>query len=80
MAQELIYNGLAGHTQLKFKCMECGLHFIVCTWYPERHGVMTEYCPECGQDEGRFMMWSEPSELPIFAVVPGNAQVVDIRL
>ena len=80
MAQELIYNGLSGHTQLKFKCMMCGLHFIVCTWRPEKHSVISEYCPECGQHNGRFIMWSEPSDLPIFAVVPGNAQVADIRL
>ena len=62
------------HTQLKFKCLQCSLHFVVCTWYPERHGVMAVYCPECGQHEGAFIMWAEPSQDFIFQVVPGNAQ------
>lgn len=68
------------HTQLKFKCTICGLHFIVCTWQPERHGVMAEYCPECGQHEGRFVLWSEPSDLHIFEVVPGQSQMIDLKL
>ena len=60
--------------QVRAKCMECGLHFTVHTWYPERHVGTTLYCPECGQHEQRFMTWVAEVEGEIFQHVPGDAR------
>ena len=38
----------SGHTQLKCKCVSCGLHFIILTWEPETHKAESIVCPECG--------------------------------
>lgn len=70
----------SNHTQLKMKCLECGLHFVICTWYPEKHGVATAHCPECGQHDRRFIMWREESEDFIFQVVPGKAAIAGFGL
>ena len=59
------------YTQLRTKCMMCGLHFIVCTWNPEAHATTTMYCPECGQHEGRFFIWAVEVEGQIYEAVPG---------
>ena len=64
------------HTQLKIKCMGCGLHFIICTEEKGRHSNETIYCPECGQREGRYIMWSEEVHNPIYTVVPGTADLL----
>ena len=37
-----------------FKCMKCGLHFVLFSWAEGRHRPDTIACPECGQC-GRFM-------------------------
>lgn len=65
---------IESHTQLKAKCLECGLHIIVCTERPETHTAKTLYCPECGQRNGQFMTWVETIPEPIYRVVPGNAK------
>ena len=57
-------------TILSTKCMNCGLHFNVYTWEPDRHSANTLYCPECGQHEGRFMVWRADVTEPIFVHVP----------
>ena len=62
----------ATYTQLRVKCMKCGLHFIVCTWSPEQHANTTMYCPECGQHEGTFFIWEAEVEGFIFQAVPGS--------
>ena len=69
----------ARHTQIKAKCLSCSLHFIVCTEDPKRHSAQTLHCPECGQHEGNFVVWQEPSYQFIFQVVPGaSASLVAI--
>ncbi len=65
------------HTQVKFKCFSCGLHFVVCTWEPEKHNASSAHCPECGQHRGEFLVWKEDSKRPIFEIVPGAAVFVD---
>ena len=66
------------YTQLKCKCRECGLHFVVCTWKPESHASTTLYCPECGQHDGKYMLWAEEIEGDIFSLVPGNAEPISL--
>ncbi len=63
------------HTQLKAKCISCDLHFVVCTWYPEQHSTKTLHCPECGQNNGKFITWSEAVAEPICFMVPGQASM-----
>ena len=70
----------ATYTQLRSKCLECGLHFVICTDYPDwwkkkvtgRQRQTPMYCPECGQHKGRFAIWE--AEVPgfIFQAVPGD--------
>jgi len=68
------------HTQIKVKCLKCGLHFIIFTWNKESHSLHTLYCPECGQHEGKFVIWQEDSNKQIFEFVPGlNAKLTDIK-
>jgi len=68
------------HTQVKCKCAACQLHFIVCTWHPEKHSAKSLYCPECGQCVGKFTVWSEAVPQPIFTVVPGAARIEGIGI
>ena len=72
-------NDVATYTQYRVKCGECGLHFIICTDYPEQHAVTTMYCPECGQHNGRFVVWQDEVEGFIFQAVPGDALLVNIN-
>lgn len=65
----------------KFKCMDCHLHFIVCSWgekWPEgsRQGLsrLPPFCPECGAN-GHFIRWSEQTEREICEFVPGGAAI-----
>ena len=63
------------YTQLRIKCLECGLHFVVCTWNTEGHGASTLYCPKCGQHGGRYLIWSTEVDEQIFELVPGDAEL-----
>jgi len=63
-------------TQVKAKCLNCSLHFIVCTDSPERHSAATLICPECAQCQGRFLLWYQRMFGFIFQVVPGRQQSV----
>jgi hypothetical protein len=67
-------------TMLKCKCLQCGLHFALCTWYPDRHSGSTIYCPECGQRGQGMLLWQEHVNQPISETVPGGAQEVQCTL
>ena len=70
----------ASYTQYRIKCGACGLHFIICTDYPESHATTTMYCPECGQHDGKFMVWQCEVEGFIFQAVPGStASLININ-
>lgn len=71
-------NTTATYTQLRCKCTQCGLHFIICTWYPEAHGASTIHCPECGNHGRRFLVWQVEIEGYIFQAVPGDATILDV--
>ena len=63
------------HTQIKVKCIDCGLHFVICTWNRDQWIKIPPrkiYCPECGKND-RQLIWSEDSQQEINNVVPGNA-------
>ncbi|SHN73505.1 HNH endonuclease [Bradyrhizobium erythrophlei] len=64
------------YTMLKAKCLHCSLHFIVCTDFPERHSHATLICPECGQQQGAFLIWHQQMFGFIFQSVPGRQQAV----
>lgn len=66
----------AAYTRIKAKCMQCSLHFVICSWYPERHSAKSLHCPECGQHEGAFMVWSERVDGSVSQEVPGAAVAV----
>lgn len=66
------------HTQLKIKCRKCGLHFIIATWHPENHTRKDIICPECGQKEGLYAIFSEEVALNICEVVPGTAKLKEL--
>jgi len=62
---------------IKCKCMRCGLHFAGYSWDWDWRPAC---CPECGQQEGAFVIWREPSEQQIFEHVPGRAELTDMGL
>ena len=75
----------ASFTQHKFRCMECSLHFIVCSDYadwPDKgttrdlnlgEATGLTYCPECGST-GSKLHWIEQTSGFIFQQVPGGAK------
>jgi hypothetical protein len=63
----------ATYTRVKAKCLGCSLHFVLCTWHPERHSAQSLYCPECGQHEGQFLVWTECVPGVVGQEVPGDA-------
>ncbi len=67
------------YTQCKVKCLTCGVHFIICSWYQDRHDCENIFCPECGSKNGRFIVWKQKKFGYIFEDVPGNAVVSDIH-
>lgn len=67
----------ATYTQKKVKCLECGLHFIICTWNKDAHNSSTISCPECGQNNGNYLVWAQQKFGFIFQDVPGNSKVYD---
>lgn len=70
----------AKHQQVKAKCLVCNLHFLLCTWTPDKHATESLYCPECGQHDGLFCLWREDVPAPICTVVPGRAQLCGMGL
>jgi hypothetical protein len=65
---------------VKVKCLKCGLHFLICTWYENLHTFDSIHCPECGQHDGAYIIWHErrPGEF-IFQLVGGMAECVGIN-
>lgn len=59
----------------KYKCLRCGLHFIIYSW-DEKKG--TPFCPEC-QSHGPSMHWLNETEKEIFEFVPGGSPLVGMR-
>jgi DNA-directed RNA polymerase subunit RPC12/RpoP len=48
----------SGFINIKVKCLECGLHFILCTEDdPDQHTAETIHCPECGQHGESYIVW-----------------------
>jgi DNA-directed RNA polymerase subunit RPC12/RpoP len=39
-----------------FRCLSCGLHFMLFSWKADRHKASNVTCPECGQS-GKFLHW-----------------------
>jgi predicted RNA-binding Zn-ribbon protein involved in translation (DUF1610 family) len=73
-------SGTPGYWQVKVKCLSCGLHFILCTWQPERHTLASLWCPECGEHKRRFVIWLEELDGFIYQAVPGDASLINIGL
>ena len=57
---------------VKVKCLECHLHFMLCTWHVGRHESANLHCPECGQNQGSFLIWRDRVKGFIFELIPGN--------
>lgn len=80
---ELFLQGLIGniptYTQVKVKCLNCGLHFIICTWDKERHTNKTIHCPECGAHNGANLIWIQEKPGFIFEDVPGQAMLYNME-
>lgn len=62
------------YARIKAKCLNCSLHFVLCSQRPECHNQMSLYCPECGQHEGQFMVWIERVAGVIAQEVPGTSR------
>ena len=67
----------ATYTKIKAKCLNCSLHFVLCSWYPERHTAASLHCPECGQNAGEFLVWTERVSGSVVQEVPGNATALE---
>lgn len=67
---------MSSYIKLKAKCQACGVHFVICTDFPERHGTDTLYCPECGQHDSRFFFWAQVVNGYIFQEVEGGSPLV----
>ena len=70
----------ANFTIKKIKCLQCQLHFMICTWEGDRHNASNIFCPECGQHQGHFIIWVQKQLGFIFQQVPGRAAVYDFKL
>ena len=71
------YSDTSSFVLLKAKCLECSLHFMLCTEHRDEHSASSLYCPECGQHAGGFMVWEERAKGWIFQHVPGKANPVE---
>lgn len=68
---------------VKAKCLRCGLHFALYTWYPGRHTAATIRCPECGQRHGNYIVWQTTQEEQYISQKVGaceNDYMTDLRL
>lgn len=81
---EILIQDLIGkiptYTQVKVKCLNCGLHFIICTDYKERHLNKDIYCPECGVHGGANLIWIQEKPGFIFEDVPGSAMIYNANI
>ncbi|MHA6165260.1 HNH endonuclease [Bacillus mojavensis] len=62
----------ATYTQMKVKCLECGLHFIICTWNKNAHNNSTINCPECGQNNKIFLYGLNKNSVLYFKMFLGK--------
>ena len=61
----------SGHIQFNFKCLKCGLHFLVCSEFLDwLEKVKMPCCPECGERCTSFLK-KEISQNFIFQVISG---------
>ncbi len=63
----------SGHIQYKCKCLKCGLHFIVYSWYEDwikKVEYGKPHCPECGL-QSTFLLGTLFSDKHIYEKVPG---------
>ena len=60
-------------TLVKVKCLACGLHFIVCTEYPDNTRFTLFTVLNVVTHDGRYLVWQEPGRGFIFQHVPGKA-------
>ena len=71
MAVELNEKIHSGHLQYKFKCLNCGLHFIVYSEYHDWKEKAGKFCPECGKNDKTMLLTTEKSSKFIFELVSG---------
>jgi len=82
-----------GYHRLKFKCLECGLHFALFTWHKKewfdtvRKGKI--HCPECGLDNKVFFLgveeqkghiWQVYQADPTMALIHGESKIEEIPI
>jgi hypothetical protein len=63
----------------KCKCLNCGLHYIVCSEHENWEAAVgtPNFCPECGS-KGSKLRWVEKSPQLIYQHVPGDARPMEI--
>lgn len=69
---------MATTNQIKMKCLDCNLHFIVMSDNPEwfdDHRLA--YCPECGSTRPKIVWQSHVSGF-IYEHVPGSSVLVSM--
>jgi hypothetical protein len=65
------------YIEKKVICKSCNLHFSIYSWYADAHYANTLHCPECGQSDGHFSVYSQRNFGFIFEKVPGHASSWD---
>lgn len=68
------FNTYGSYSLIKCKCLNCSLHFVLCTWQPELHSRDSITCPECGEKNGNLIVWKQNTFGFIFELVPGNSK------
>ena len=68
---------MAMYTQLKYRCLGCNTHFIICTESPELWSSDSTTCPDCSTI-GNFIMWKESIDGKIDNDVPGKGELVSV--
>jgi hypothetical protein len=64
-----------GHLQFKCKCLGCGLHFSVCSWYKDWVKKVEKItCPECSQKKV-MVLATRSSDKQIYEEVPGMGNI-----
>lgn len=54
------------------KCLDCGMHFKVFSWYSNWNKLHKANCPECGLQKSVFLLKFEESDKPINKFVEGG--------
>lgn len=70
---------MTSYYQYPIKCLNCGLHFLVCSdhedWPNYRTLDSSAYCPECGSNESTLQFPPRETEGFIFQTVPGKIEI-----